>query len=102
MITAVLINTTAESKILKFNTDSEEEALELLLKDWINGKIVWENDDCNLSFSKNWLKDYGYEPLSNIYSKEYENGVRLVEWHCCGDREADDDIVACYLIHSIK
>jgi diphosphomevalonate decarboxylase len=29
MITAVLINTTAESKILKFNTDSEEEALEL-------------------------------------------------------------------------
>jgi hypothetical protein len=102
MITAVLINLDAESKILKFNTDSEEEAFKLLLEDWINGKIVWSFEDSNIAFSKDWLKKNGYEPFSDTFTKQYENGVRVVEWHYCGEREADDHIIACYLIHSIK
>lgn len=102
MITAVLINLDAESKILKFNTDSEEEACKLLLEDWINGKIVWSYQDTNLAFSKEWLKKYGFEPLSDIYDKQYENEVRIVTWHYCGESESDDHIVSCYLIHSNK
>ena len=102
MITAVLINMDAETKILKYDTTSEEDAFNFLLDDWINGKIVWSYPDTNLAIDKNWLKKYGSEPLSDYYDKQYENGVRVVTWHYCGERESDDHIVSCYLIHSIK
>ena len=102
MITAVLINLDAESKILKFNTESEDEAFKLLVQDWISGKIEWSNPDMNVAFSKDWLKKYGFEPLSDHYVKQYDNEVRVFTWHYCGEREADDHIVSCYMIHSIK
>ena len=102
MITGVLINLNAESKILRFNTDSEEEACKLLIEDWKNGKIVWEYPDTNIAFSKDWLKKYGLEPLSDYYEKQFENEVRFVTWHYCGERESDDEIVTCYFIHSKK
>lgn len=102
MITAVMINSNAESKILKFYTESEEEACKILVDDWIKGKIVWSYPDTNLAFNKEWLMKNGLEPLSDCYERQYENGVRFVTWHYCGERESDDHIVSCYFIHSNK
>jgi len=100
MITAVLINIDAESKILKYDTNSEEEACKLLINDWIKKKIKWSYPETNLAFSKEWLTENGLEPISDYYEKTYENEVRYITWHYCGERESDDQIVHCYFIHS--
>lgn len=90
MITVMLVSRYAEVKIFKYDTDSEEEACDLLIDDWQSQKIKWEFDYTNEAFDKKWLEKYGMEPMSEYFTPQYENGVRLVEWYCTGAEESDD------------
>ena len=101
MITVMLIDMFAEVKILKYDTDSEEEACHLLIEDWKKGEIEWEFEDTNQAFDREWLEENGMDPISEGYAPEYENGVRTVEWYCCnGPKESDDVIAWGYFLHT--
>jgi len=103
MITLMLVNMTAEVKILKYDTDSEEEVCRLMIEDWKAQKIRWEYEDTNHAFEKEWLEKYGMDPMSEDYTPQYENGVRVVEWYCMnGVKESDDQIVWGYFLHTIS
>ncbi len=102
MITAILVTIYAEIKVLKYATSSEDDACRMLVEDWKKGKIIWECSDTNLAFSKSWLDAYGLEPISDLCDKQYENNVRVVTWHYCGESESEHQIVSCYFVHSTK
>jgi hypothetical protein len=70
MITAILIDFFATSKVCKYETSSEEEVISLIIKDWKNGLIIWDNEQTNNDFSSKWLVENGLEPLESYYTKE--------------------------------
>ncbi len=99
MITALLVNMNAEVKVFKYDTDSAEVACEMLVKEWKEGKIVWEWWGANEAFTPEWLNELGYPPE---VGPEEELGVIKYEWWCCqGESESDDEIVYGYFINSI-
>lgn len=101
MITVMLVSMGAEVKILKYDTDSDEEACRLLVEDWKAGNVKWEFEDTNHAFDREWLERYGMDPMSRDYTPQYENGVRKVEWYCSiGPKESDDEIVWGYFLHT--
>lgn len=92
----------AEVKILKYGNDSVEEACHLLIEDWKSGKIEWEYEETNKVFNRDWLEKYGTDPISQDYTPQYENGVRVLEWYCSsGPKEGNDEIVLGYFLHTI-
>ena len=101
MITVMLVNMSAEVQILRYDTDSEEEACQLLIDDWKIGKVKWELCFTNEAFSREWLEKYGMDPMGDNYTPQYENEVRMVEWYCVtGPKESDDEIVWGYFLHT--
>ncbi len=99
MITVLLVNMNAETIIRRYDTNSFDEALKLLLDDWMSGKIVWEFDDTNKAISPEWLKQYG-QPEEDIEIMIEENVV-IHTWHYCGERESDDEIVSAFMVKSV-
>jgi len=99
MITVLLVNMNAETKIFKYDTDSAATACELLVKDWIEGKIVWDWWGANKAFTPDWLEKYGYPPE---LEPQEELGVTIYSWHCVqSESESDDEIVGGFFIRSI-
>ncbi len=97
MITTLLINECSEVFIRKYDTNSEDKAITLLLTDWIAGQFKWEWEGSNEAFTPEWLKENGQDYLLEI--PQYENGVRVIEWYCCnGPKESDDEIVYGYFV----
>jgi len=103
MITVMLVSMYAEVKILKYDTDSEDEACRLLIEDWKARNIKWEFDSTNEAFDREWLEKYGMDPITYDFTPQYENGVRVVEWCCVsGPYESDDEIICGYFLHTRK
>lgn len=98
MITVLLVNMCAETIIRRYDTNSFDEALELLLEDWMNGKIVWEFEDTNNAITPDWLRQYG-QPDEGIEVTVQED-VIIHTWHYCGEREIDDEIVRAFMVKS--
>lgn len=102
MITVILLNSNAETKILQYDTESEEEACKRFIEEWKQRKIIWDHEETNLAFTKEWLDKYSLESLEDHYEKQYEKNVRIVSWYYLGQSESDDEFVTGFLIHSEK
>jgi len=88
----------AETIIRRYETNSFDNALELLLEDWISGKIVWEFEDTSKTITPEWLRQYG-QPSEEIEIMVKEDVV-IHTWHYCGERESDDEIVSAFMVKS--
>ena len=98
MITVLLVNMNAETIIRRYDTNSFDEALKLLLDDWMNGKIIWEFEDTNNAITPEWLKRYG-QPEDGIEIMVEEDVVTHT-WNYCGERKSDDEIVSAFMVKS--
>jgi len=99
MITVLLVNLCAETIIRRYDTNFFDEALNLLLQDWTDGKIIWEWNDVNEAITSEWLKLYG-QPNDDI-EIYVEKDVVVHTWHYCGERESDDVIVSAFMVKSV-
>ena len=98
MITVLLVNMSAETIIRRYDTNSFDEALELLLADWMSGKIVWHFEDTNNAITPEWLERYG-QPTDD-FEIMIEEDVVIHSWLYCGEREIDDQGVSAFMVKS--
>lgn len=57
MITVVLISMMNEAITRRYDTNSFDEAVEKLVDDWVDGKIVWEWEETNEKLNSEWMEE---------------------------------------------
>ena len=83
MITVILNNSWLEFIVRRYDTNSFDEALELLVDDWADGKIKWETEETAEAFTPEWMAQHGYaeEGIEPIIDRENEIvGVTWFWW----------------------
>lgn len=100
MITVLLVSDWLETRPLRYDTDSFDEAAVRLVDDWFAGRIRWEAEEVQTAFSPQWLQANGY-PGNNCEPQIHrETGIVTYVWHWCGEEESDDQVVYGYFIKS--
>lgn len=87
MITVILTNQWLDNKTLRYKTDSFDEAVKMLVDEWIAGKIVWEVEELNRAFTPEWLREGGY-PFNGFEPTIEDTEVVVYYWQWAGDHES--------------
>ncbi len=80
MITAILNNSMLEFIIRRYDTNSFDAALEMVVDDWVDGKIKWETEEIAKAFTPQWMAQYGYDYDGTDPVIDRDNEVVSVTW----------------------
>ena len=81
MITAILNTSCLEFIIRRYDTNSFDEALEMVVDDWVDGKIKWETEEIAAAFTPEWMSQNGYADEGIEPNIDRENECVSVIWY---------------------
>ena len=80
MITVILNNSWVEFIIRRYDTNSFDEAVELLVDDWADGKVKWDTEETAAAFTPEWMAKNGYADDNFDPSIDRKNEIVKVGW----------------------
>jgi hypothetical protein len=87
MITVLLNTDWGDTQALRYNTNSFDEAVTMVVDDWIAGKVPWGQEDVLAAFTPQWLEANGYPSEDSAPSIHKETEIVTYVWHWYGETE---------------
>lgn len=101
MITVLISNGQLDVKARRYETDSFDEAVQMLVEEWMAGEIVWADEEFNAAFSPQWLEANGFPEADVEPEVDVNTEVVTYVWHWCGETDGDDYVVYGYFVKSV-
>ena len=99
MITVLLLDMYSQVITRRYDTNLFDEAVHMLVDDWISGVISWDDISISEAFTPEWLRENGY-PCEDVEPDIDETEIVHYRWHWPGETESDDQIVDAFMVKS--
>ena len=101
MITVLLTNAWLDFKAFRYDTNFFDEAVKMFVDDWIAGKVVWEFEELNSTFTPELLTENGYPNNDCEVAVYKQTEVVTYVWHWCGETVGDDSVIYGYFVKTV-